>query len=365
MGNAKQDAFRLDFRILSILLLLAVVPLIVGGWWLFRSYQNAYLELAGMSLSRAADSVFGSINNYLQDQIIQVAGLTEVPVLRDTVKQGNLDLQKDLEAVRRSIPKMEAAWQAMKSDDAGIQRVLDNPASRFLQRYTKVAPAYREILVTDFLGRLVAASGRTSDFYQADEDWWKETYGDGMRGAVYIGDVRFDESTRVYAMEIAQPFVDPELGVIGVVKVVLGAQSLHSIIGGFHAGPSGTAVLMRAKGEVISAPGYDVMDRRTYPATLDILNAREKGRPYFVTSTEPASVYGLAQSSFQALYPHLNWIVVATGEVKDLLGPLPQVQRYSIYLVVAVILAGVVAALLISRVESKPAIEEDAHLEKL
>ncbi len=366
MSESKETGgFRIDFRILSILLLLAVVPLLVGSWWLFRSYENAYLDLAGSSLSQAADTAYGSINNYLQDQIIEIAGLTEIPALREVVKQGNVDLQRDLDAVRRAIPKMEGEWPSLKPEDPRLLRIIDNNASRFLRRYIEVNRSYREIMITDFLGRLVAASGRTTDYYQADESWWKDTYGDGMRGTVYIGDITFDESSKTYAMELAQPFVEPDLGVIGVIKVLLDAQRIHSIIGSFRAGPSVTAVLLRAKGEVIAAPGYNLMDQRTYPATLDILNARERGRRYFITDSPEPSIYGLMQSSFQSIYPRLNWILVTTGEVSSVLGPLPQMRRYFIYLVVAVILAGLVAALLISRVESKPTIEEDVHLERL
>lgn len=355
----------MDFRILSILLLLAVVPLLLGSWWLFRSYENAYLDLAGNDLSQSADTAFSVINTYLQNQIIQEAGLTEVPVLREAVRQGNRDLQRDLEAVRRAIPRMEAEWPKMRADDPGMLVILDNPASRFLQRYTKINPAYKEIMVTDFLGRLVAASDRTSNYYQAPEDWWKATYGDGLRGSVYIGDIAFDESSKAYAMELAQPFVGPDLGVIGVIKVVLGAETIHQIVGSFRAAPSAIAVLLRAKGEVISAPGYNLMDQSTYPATLDILNAREKGKRYFISSTATPALFGLAQTSFVQLYPQLNWIIVTTEGVADALGPLPQMRRYFIYLVVAVVLAGLVAAFLISRVESRPSIEEDAHLERL
>ncbi len=361
----KTGGFRVDFRILSILLLLAVIPLLVGSWWLFRGYENAYLDLAGSTLSQAADTVYGSINNYLQDQIIQIAGLTEVPVLREAVRQGNIELRRDVEATRRSIPKIEEEWPGLKPEDPMLLRVIDNPASRFLRRYMNANRSYREILVTDFVGRLVAASSKTTDYYQADESWWKETYGDGKRGMVSIGDITFDDSAKTYAMELAQPFVEQDSGVIGVIKVVLDAQRIHSIIGSFRAGAPITAVLLRAKGEVISAPGYNLMDQRTYPATLDILNARERGRAYFITDSPQRSIYGLMQSSFQSIYPRLNWIIVTTGEVSKVLGPLPQMRRYFIYLVIAVVLAGLVAALLISRVESKPTIEEDVHLEKL
>jgi len=366
MNNAKASSkFFLDFRILSILLLLAVIPLLAGSWWLFRSYENAYLGLAGDNLSQAADSAFSAVNRYFQNQIIQIAGLTEVPTLGDAVKRGNLDLQKDLEAVRRAIPRMEAEWPGLKSGDAKLKAILDNPASTFLKHYTEVSPSYREIMVTDFLGRLVAASGKTTDYYQADEGWWKETYGDGMRGAVYIGDIVFDESTKTHAMEIAQPLVEPEIGVIGVVKVVLGAQVLHSIVGSFHAGPSGIAVLMQAKGEIISAAGYVLMDQSTYPATLEILNAREKGKRYFVSAGSPPAVFGLSQASFQELYPHLNWIMVTTGAVREVLGPLPQMRRYFIYMVAVVVLFSLFASVLISHVQSRPILEADAHLENL
>ncbi|MBM3790333.1 MAG: hypothetical protein FJW35_08280, partial [Acidobacteria bacterium] len=347
------------------LLLLAVVPLLALSWWLFRSFENAYLDMVGTNLSHAADTAFGSVNNYLQDQIIEVAGLTEVPALREAVKQGNLDLQRDLEAVRRAIPRMETEWPKLQGGDPRLDRILNNAGSRFLQRYISVNRAYREIMVTDFLGRLVAASGKTTDYYQADEEWWKETYGDGFRGSVFIGDVNFDESSKTYAMELAQPLVEADLGVIGVIKVVLDGQRIHAIVGSFRPGPSTIAVLMRAKGEVISAPGYNLMDQRTYPATLEILNARDKGRRYFISDADPAAVYGLAQISFQQLYPRLNWILVTTGEVGQVLGPLPQMRRYFIYLVVAVVLAGLIAALLISMVQSRPTIEQDVHLERL
>ena len=365
MKKKKESTFHLDFRILSLLLLVAVIPLLVGSWWLFHSYENAYLELAGNDLSQAADTAFGVINTYVENQIIQTAGLTESPALRDAIARANLDLQRNLDAVRQELLKTEGEWEKLTPEDPKIRSILNNSASEFLKRYTAVVPAYREILVTDFLGRLVAANRKTSNYYQATEDWWKETYGDGRRGSVYIGDITFDESAKAYALELAQPFVQPDGGVIGVIKVVLGAESIHSLVGSFRAGASGTAVLLRADGEVISALGYEMMSHMTYPAIGEILDAREKAKRYFISTTSPTAVYGLAQTKFVQQYPHLDWILVTTSVAPEVLGPLQQMRRYFIYLVVAVILAGLIAAILISRVESRPVIEEDAHFEQL
>ena len=60
--------------------------------------------------------------------------------------------------------------------------VLDNAASRFLRDIVDNDRVYREIVVTDREGPLVAASNPTSDYFQSDEVWWKEAFNDGMRG---------------------------------------------------------------------------------------------------------------------------------------------------------------------------------------
>jgi len=367
-GTENKAKFKIDFKVLSILLLLAAVPLLLGSWWLFNGYENAYLEMAGNNLSESADTALAYINSYLQNQIIVVAGLTEVPVVREVVKKGNLDLRKNLEEVRNAITAMENRWTKLERNSPELKAILDSEASQFLRRYGAVEKSFREIMVTDYLGRLVAATGKTSDYYQADEDWWKESYGDGRRGSVYVGDVNFDTSAKVYSMELAQPLVENG-GVTGVIKVVLDVQDIHSIIGSVRGGPSATAALIHAKGTVISAPGYSILDQATYPGTLDILNARERERRYFVSSASPASIFGLPDSktlkNFRDLYPHLNWMLVVTGAVKELVGPLPLLRRYFAALVAGIIVLPVLAALILSRVETRPVLEQDPHLERL
>jgi hypothetical protein len=356
---------RFDFRTFSILLLISVVPMLVGTWLLFGSYQNAYLEMVGTSFSDTAETAFSLVNTYLQNQIITTAGMTESPLLRATVGAGNLDLKKNLEDVRRAIPKMEAAWPGLSREAPQVKAILDNPASQFLRRYTAVNQYYREILITDFFGRLVAATAKSPSYYYAHADWWKETYGDGRRGSVYIGDVYYDATARTYFMEIAQPFVDQDAGVIGVIKVVLDLQGIHALVGSIQTGSGRSVVLIHAKGDVISAPGYSSLQQATYPATLDILTAREKEKKYFISTALPESIYGLTTRSFPQLYPHLNWIVVTTARVDEIMGPLRQLRTYFIFLLLGVFLLVLIATLLLSQVKSRPVLEEDPHLERL
>jgi len=364
-ATVEKPRVRFDFRTFSLMMLIAFVPMLAGTWWLFASYEDAYLDLTGKHLGDIAETAFHSVNGYLGNQIMVVAGLTEVPSLQEVVQTGNLDLKRDLEAVRKSIPKMETLWPTLSREAPQAKAILDNPASRFLRRYIETNKYYRDILVTDFFGRLVAATSKQTGYYFAREDWWKETYGDGVRGSVYISDTHYDPASKSYLMELAQPFVERDTGVVGVIKVVLNMQGIHALIASMQAGPGTSVSLIHAKGDVISALGYTSLTQSAYPGTLDILNAREKGRRYFLSTASTPTMYGLSQASFQQIYPHLNWIVFTAGKVSDVIGPLPQLRKYLLFLLGGVFFCVIIATLIISRVESKPIIEEDPHLEKL
>jgi hypothetical protein len=364
-GSNKQSTWNVDFRTFSILLLLAAIPLLLGAWWLFASHEESELELTGTYLSNMSETAFSSINNFLQNQIIGVAAVTEVSTLRDAVSSGNLDLRKNLAEVRQSIPKMETVWRSSDSTAPMVKAILDHPGSQFLRRHQQLEKYHRDIIVTDFLGRLVAATSKSPMYYWAHEEWWKETYGDGFRGAVYLGDVRRDEVYKSYVMDIAHPFVEPEGGVIGTIRVVMDLQGIDSLIGSMQSASGPTVALIHAKGDPISAPGYSTLHQALYPATLDILNARDRSKNWFLSTDPPGSIFGLSQRSFPEVYPHLNWIVVSRQDAESILVPLRRLRAYFLALIVAVFLAALVAALMLSRVESKPIIETDPHLEKL
>src|SRR5437762_163119 len=129
-GTEDKGKFRIDFKILSILLLLAAIPVLLGSWWLFKGYESAYLEMAGNNLSESADTALAYINSYLQNQIIVVAGLTEVPVVREAVKKGNLDLGNNLSADGKAITAMEKRWTKLQQSAPKITARPDNEASQ-------------------------------------------------------------------------------------------------------------------------------------------------------------------------------------------------------------------------------------------
>ena len=356
--------YHIDFRMLSILLMIAMVPLLLGTWWLIKSYEEIYLEGQGKNLSEAAEMTFTYLNTYLGDRIIEVAGLTEVPVLRDAIAKGNLDLQGNLSQVRQGLIATEKRWKGLLYNAPELRTIMDNPASDFLWQYSAMRTSYREIMVTDFLGRTVAATARPASYYHANEDWWKEAYADN-RGAVYIGEVRYQESAKAYCYDMAQPFVDRKRGVTGIIRVRIDAQDINALLGSLSSSYGATAALLHTSGSVISALGYSTMDKRPFPHADAILDAQSKAKRYIITQTEPSNIYGLASRNFLDTYPHLKWVLTIMNPVRNVTSPLASLWRNVLVLVLAVVVISFVVALWLSRVEFKPVVEEDAHLERL
>jgi hypothetical protein len=118
----------------------------------------------------------------------------------------------------------DTLWVSQPGQTAARLGLLENTASQFLREIVNNDQVYREIIVTDREGRLVAASSATSDYIQSDETWWKEAFNDGTRGLVSVSDVLWDESTKSHAIEIAVPVTErPGERLVGVLKVVADA----------------------------------------------------------------------------------------------------------------------------------------------
>lgn len=91
------------------------------------------------------------------------------------------------------IDKVEAAWPKLRTDEGLLKDILSNDVARRWQSVARAQRRFSEVMITDATGRLVAATNKTSDYFQADEEWWQRCF-DGGKGRVTITDVIFDES---------------------------------------------------------------------------------------------------------------------------------------------------------------------------
>ena len=201
-------------KLVGLLVLVAVLPLstalvtlAVGGRKLRR--RSVGKTICAMAASKAT-VLRVSLSKDLEKLHLALLQSTEI------VSAAAGGTRKLSDAERE---ELDARWPTMSSTDQPMARILTSRAAKCLREFQAEDTRLAELLVTDRFGQLVAATGRTTDFYQADEDWWRGAWHAGA-GRIYVPEVAYDTSTRIWSIDLC--FALRRGGtVVGVAKAVL------------------------------------------------------------------------------------------------------------------------------------------------
>jgi hypothetical protein len=357
---------RLSFRVLTVFSVVAM-PVLVLGAVIVIGMGYAHLRSSfGQHLSQVAEHTAATVDAYVFRRILDVSLLARIPDVRQVAVAGNRE-PFDPDRVR----ELDREWQRLGAVPAALSGLLENDASRVLADLVRHDPIYQEVLVTDRAGRLVAASNVTSDYDQADEAWWREAYDDGLRGRVSVGDVTWDQSARVYAVEIAVPVTDPvDEQLAGILKVVADVRELLAVVEGLRMGATGEATLVRDDGSIVVSQRRIDPGARYFAADLLRENLqRVRGEdPQFRLSFSARApdgrsrFVGIAPSQLSASFPNLPWLIAVSQVEDELLGPVRAQAWYMVLVVVLTAVAVLIAALWFSMRLAAPTYDFDMHL---
>ena len=137
------------------------------------------------------------------------------PIIIKAVKEANA---KNKDRDEAKIIAQNLRW--ISGDSAFQGLYINNPTSNYLLKIKEESDnIYAEIFVMDFQGCNVALSDLTSDFWQGDEDKFKKSFNGGV-GSVYIDEIKRDESTTRYQVQVSLPIVDmTNAEVIGAITI--------------------------------------------------------------------------------------------------------------------------------------------------
>jgi hypothetical protein len=328
----------INYRVLTTMLLVSIPVLVIGSYVVIQNGRTGLRDAFGVKLSQRAEQSAAAIDAYVYRRIVDVSTLARIPEVRAEAERGSA---RPMDAA--GIAQMDRAFAAHDVKQPVVAAILDTTASRFFAQITRQDPIYRELLLTDRAGRLVAASNLTSDYLQSDEGWWKRVMADPTRGEATVSDVRWDDSARTYAMEIAVPVPGSDERPVGVLKVLGDVREMLTSIAGIDLGDAGDAMLVRPNGSIVFSRDAVQPSARFFAADrlrerLDAVSATAGPRQLFFTA--PAAdgavqVVGAATSQLSSTYPHLPWVVVAWQPESELLAPV-QSQSRSLLLLLAV-----------------------------
>lgn len=229
------------------------------------------------------------------------------PEIEDALRRSNREMAAGGTAreIRQRIESDDAVWRGVAPGDPvpELMAAVDaHPVSDLLRRklefFRREAGygVFGEIFVTNLYGANVAETGRTSDYRQDDEDWWKAGRVDG----VWMSPVAFDESSQVYSIDFALR-VDGRSGEpLGVMKAALNIEEVHRVLADFEAAAAddgGTFELFDRRGAMIY-PRFEPPAPRPYlRLDADVWTATVDGgeRLFAAAATRPHPLYpGLA-----------------------------------------------------------------------
>ena len=221
-----------------------------------------------------------------------------------------------------------------------------------------------EIFLTNKFGANIAQSGKTSDYYQADEMWWQQAEKNGT----FVSDVEYDDSVGIYSIEISTSIFEKE-EFLGVMKFVVNINDLIKVIDSLsndesvahgHGDHSSMEIkLINSQGKLIHSTekaGFEIFEdvseklQKRFETTGHI--------HYFVDDGDKAGegerLFAHAHSRGFKDFAGLGWTVVIEHETFEIFEPVINLRNQLIFFIILSIVLAILFSFFISRRISKP-----------
>lgn len=254
-------------KLVALLVVTAVLPLLAALSLVTWEWRRLRVTAVGNNLLTAAAAQAAGMEGLLrQDLSASLAYTREDAWIAQVMAADALPALSPQQA-----QDLDRQWPSLNDQSPPVHKVLSHPLSDLLRHFCRTVLHCREAFITDQRGYLLAATNKTSDFIQSDEDWWQHAYADG-RGAADISEVTYDASAGVWAVSITVPIYARSGDVIGVMKVVLDLAQWIEQTRRMPIFPVAQQLLVTAAGQVVFADGLPVdrtLERgRDWPPSL-------------------------------------------------------------------------------------------------
>jgi len=293
------------------------------------------------------------------------------PELFETLRKSNEEFE-NLTDIQGYIDEKNQEWISVSHETITpfMQELIDNKLSDRLRTRTDFyekkygAAIFPEVFITNKYGANVAQTGKTSDYYQADEDWWQNTKKDGL----YIEDVSYDDSSGFYSINICITVYDENGNFLGVMKIVFNINEITGMINEIdlqdsslmgHSRDDMVLKLLTKDGKIIFATEkFEFLENITDEM---MSHFKEKDNSYFIgadlRNLEKEKLYAYAHSNGYNNYKGNGWILVIGHKTEELFTPIYTLTNIITNIIIVIMTFLLLFSVLISRSISRPIIK--------
>ncbi|MEW5800993.1 MAG: ATP-binding protein [bacterium] len=227
---------KIRYKLIMGFLAIAFLISLAGYLAIVRSQEALQKSIEESSMTLAA-GIMDEIETNIFQRIESLEGYCNDTVLQECIKASN-QAYEELDNIQEYIHQKNQAWiLAPKSTVTPFMQGLLNRKTavelREVSEYYRQKYGYEvfgEIVVTNKYGAIAAQTEKAADFRQDDKKWWQEM----KKNDLAIGDVIYDESSNIYALEIGIRINDKNGHFIGAMRAVLNIEDIARIIKKFE-----------------------------------------------------------------------------------------------------------------------------------
>ncbi|MFH1664746.1 MAG: HAMP domain-containing protein, partial [Candidatus Omnitrophota bacterium] len=361
---------------LKLITVFAGIVLVVGfaGYILIMASQGILRDTIGKTSVRMVRNTLERLDRSVYRRIERIQLYSTSIPLREALIGSNREFEK-LDTPREYIDRLDKEWTSAPEEEITpfMEKLINSELSKgfrfYEQRYEQ--EVFGEIFVTNKYGVNVAQTGKTSDFYQADEEWWQKAREEGL----CIEDVNYDESAGVYAIDICVRIDDENGDFIGVIKAVLNIQEVIDIMEAAastvakkgHKDPARRGrrtmelKLLTGDGKIIySTEGSEKFGDMHDEALLHFKTMGDPGHIeyyYIGKGDRPGEgkvLFAYARSRGFKAYKGLGWTLISEQKTKKLFAPIGRLRKILLATVFILIVSTVSAGTFVSRSVAAP-----------
>ncbi len=347
----------------------AIALLIVFiGFLYINASQKALQKSIGENSLILAQEVLDKIDRSIYYRIERwKAYAMSNPRLNQTVLFSNQEFEK-LDNIQAYINQKDKEWVSAQKGELTpfMQEIIVN--NKLSERLRKRAAFYKdrygynvfpEIYVANKYGVVIASTGRTSDYWQADEQWYQKAISEKE---FWVGEVEYDESSDAYAMDIVVKLYEGT-EFIGIFKAVLNLEEMINIIKAEAKNLSTEIKLITEDGKILySTEEFKIFEN--IPDKLlscfkhdESISYHEHLQYLVMEGDKPGEgeeLFAHAHSRGFKDYKGLGWILITEHKTKEIFAPVIKLKSNLLASLLAVTILALLMGFFISRGITKP-----------
>lgn len=225
--------FTLFKRLVFTLFFITLISGVLGAFWTYSFFQNLILNYAGNVSADAASLVLETFDQKLDEKIFSWKTFFEADEIKNGLRSSNRQFA-ELDNAATLIQDRDRLWTTGGDDikESWIVNIFESETALEISKFAEHSNfseighfGIGEMFVANEYGATIFANLKTSDYYQADEEWWQNAMKDGL----YVGPIEYDDSTGLHGVTVGIGIYDNEK-VIGVAKVFYNLTEAEKIM---------------------------------------------------------------------------------------------------------------------------------------